>query len=93
MSGTAPLGAAGGSRAGDEFDLAAGMGGDAPRDVGDRHLLGRADVIDAEMLALGAHHHHAAHEIVDVTEAAGLPSVALDLERHLAALVLRRGTS
>ena len=59
--------------------------------VGDRDLFGRADVVDAEMLALRAHHHDAAHEIVDVAEAAGLAAVALDLERQRAGRVLRRG--
>ena len=44
---------------------------------------GGADVIDAEMLALLAHHHHARDEIVDVAEAPGLQAVALDLERQL----------
>ena len=43
-----------------------------------------------EMLAFVAHHHDAAHQIVDMTEAPGLAAVALDLERNLAARVLRR---
>ena len=40
-----------------ELDLAAGMGRDPPREVGDGDLFQGADMIDAEMLALGAHHH------------------------------------
>ena len=43
-------------------------------------LLHGADVIDAEMLALVAHHHDAGDEIVDEAEAAGLRAGALDLE-------------
>ena len=74
----AALGAACRRRAGDQFDLAAGMGGDARGEVGDGDLLGGADVIDAEVLALGAHHHDAADQIVDVAEAAGLAAVALE---------------
>ena len=38
----------------------------------------RADVIDAEMLALVAHHHDAGDQIVDEAEAAGLRAGALD---------------
>ncbi len=84
--GAAPLGAAGGRRAADELDLAAGMGRDPPGHIADGDLLGGADVIDAEMLALVAHHHHAAHQIVDVAEAAGLAAVAVHFERHLPVL-------
>src|SRR3972149_1061232 len=87
----APLGAAGGRRAGDKLDLTPGMGGDALRHIRDGNLFGGANVINPKMLALSAHHHHAAHQIIDVTEAAGLPSIALDFEWHLAALVLRGG--
>ena len=88
MSGQRRVGAALRARAWDKFDLAAGMSCDPAGEVGDRDLFGGADMIDAEMLALVAHHHDARDEIVDMAEAAGLPAVALDLERHLAALVL-----
>ena len=66
------------------------MGRDPPREVGDGDLLGGADVIDAEMLALLAHHHHAGDEIVDVAEAAGLLAVALNFERSALPAALAR---
>ena len=70
----------GGRLAGDELDLAPGMGRDAARQLGDRDLLRGADVIDAEMLAFLAHHHDAGDEIVDEAEAARLLAGALDVE-------------
>ena len=69
------------------------------RKIGDGDLLRGADVIDAEMLALFAHHQHAGDEIVDEAEAAGLLPGALDLEAAacrsavLAAGVCRRSAN
>ena len=60
------------------------MGRHAAGELGDGDLLGRADVIDAEMLALLAHHHDAAHEIVDMAEAAGLAPSPWIAKRHRA---------
>ena len=49
-------------------------------EVRDGDLFHRADVIDAEMLALLAHGHDAGDQIVDEAEAACLLSAALNLE-------------
>src|ERR1043165_173402 len=46
--GAAARGAARLQRRGDKLDAASGMGGDALRQVGDRDLFGRADMINAE---------------------------------------------
>src|SRR5437763_542895 len=74
----------------DQLDLAAGMNSHAGGEIGDGDVVHGADVIDAEMLAFVAHHQDAADEVVDMAEAAGLATVALQLERQLAGLVLVR---
>jgi len=45
--------------AGNQFDLAAGYACDPTRKLGDRDLLSRTDMIDAEMFAFFKHHHDA----------------------------------
>ena len=82
MSGQRRSSAAGRWRAGDQLNLPSGMAGDAPREVGDGNLLTGADVIDAEMLALVAHHHDAGHQVVDEAETARFLAAALDVEAH-----------
>ena len=47
-----------------------------------------ADMIDAEMLALVAHHHDAGHQVVDEAEAARFLAGALDLEAQPAGRLL-----
>src|SRR3954465_2981039 len=86
---TAALSAALRRRAGDQFDVTPSMRGDARGQLGDRDLLPGADMIDAEVLALGAHHHDPADEIIDMAEAAGLAAVALELEWQFAVRVCR----
>ena len=54
----------------------------AAGEIGDGDLVRGADVVDAEVLALLAHDHHAGHQIVDVAEAARLLAAALDRERQ-----------
>src|SRR5262249_1493750 len=67
-----------------EHDLAARDLGHAAGQIGDADLFRGADVVDAEVLALRAHEHHALHQIVDVAEAARLGAAALDPERNCA---------
>src|SRR6185437_4872994 len=88
--GTAPECSAGGGGAGDEVDFTFGRARDAARKVRDRHLLHRADVINAEMLAFFAHHEDAGDQIVDEAEAAGLLAGALDPEAQRTRRVLLR---
>ena len=57
--------------------------------MGNGDFLGGADVIDAEMLALVAHHHDAGDKIVDEAEAARFLAGALDIELQVAARLLR----
>jgi hypothetical protein len=59
--------------------------GHAAGEIGDAELFRGADVTDAEVFALGTHHHHAQHQIVDVAEAARFGATALDRERNCAA--------
>jgi len=48
------------------------------RDIGDGDFLHRADVVDAQVLALGGENHQPVDEIVDVVEGAGLGPGSLD---------------
>ena len=79
--GTAPARFAGRRRLLRERRLAAELLEDQPapaRAIG--HLLGIADVVDVEVLALFDHADEAVGEVVDVDEGARLPPVALDRE-------------
>src|SRR5215475_454258 len=70
-----------------ERDLPARDLGHAVGEIGDADLFRGAHVIDAEVLALPSHDHHALHQIVHVAEAARLGAAALDQERNRAAWV------
>src|ERR1043166_1472703 len=88
--GTAAFRAARGGRPPDHLELVARMRGNAVREVRDGDLVHGPDVVDAEMLPLLPHHQNAAHQIVDMAEAAGLAAVALKREGQLAARMLAR---
>src|SRR5215475_9570250 len=70
-----------------ERDLAARDLGHAAGKIGDADLFRGAHVVDAEVLALASHDHHALYQIVHVAEAARLGAAALDRERNRAACV------
>src|SRR5262249_17315287 len=73
---------------GAEHDLAARNFGHAAGKLRDADFFRRADMVDAEVLALLAHDHHALHQIIDVAEAARLGATALDGKWDCAARML-----
>src|SRR6516225_1389528 len=88
--GTTPGCSARSWRPGNKFDLALSGSRDVLGQIRDRNFFHGADVVDAEMFALLAHHQNACNEIVDKAEAPRLRAAALNFKAEPAGTQARR---